>query len=242
MTLTWQKRRLRRAAELIRPIPHMYFSHIPILTRKCIFYTLPPHMERVMNDLIHAFTPAWPVGRTFTGARIADIAKRFIGVHGERHGRMTIPDEGLDTVGLIEAVAERLASRSRSTLTGRCMAASSTCWKSPSKRPRRAMCWNSTSPRRGADGRLATSWPFSASANRPWPRTPRSSACRTPCASAGSTGCGATICGAPGASTPGANRDRPCRHPRPHRRPPQASGRRRSLEPGHRTPAPRTGH
>ena len=61
-----------------------------------------------MNDLTHAFSPSWAARRTFTGARIADIAKRFIGVHGERHGRMSTPDEGLDTVGLIEAVAERL--------------------------------------------------------------------------------------------------------------------------------------
>ena len=61
-----------------------------------------------MNDLTHAFTPLWSQKRTFTGARIADIAKRFIGVHGEIHGRMTTPDEGLDTTGLIEAVAERL--------------------------------------------------------------------------------------------------------------------------------------
>ena len=60
-----------------------------------------------MNDLTHAFT-TWPTRRAFTGARIADIAKRFIGVHGERYGRMATPDEGLDTVGLIEAVAERL--------------------------------------------------------------------------------------------------------------------------------------
>lgn len=60
-----------------------------------------------MNDLTHAFT-TWSLRRTFTGARIADIAKRFIGVHGERYGRMTTPNEGLDTVGLIEVVAERL--------------------------------------------------------------------------------------------------------------------------------------
>ena len=60
-----------------------------------------------MNDLTHAFIP-WAMRRTFTGARIADIAKRFIGVHGERYGRMTVPSEGLDAVGLIEAVAERL--------------------------------------------------------------------------------------------------------------------------------------
>ncbi len=60
-----------------------------------------------MNDLTHAFT-AWSAQGTFTGARIADIAKRFAGVHGERYGRMTAPDEGLDTVGLIEAVAGRL--------------------------------------------------------------------------------------------------------------------------------------
>ena len=57
-----------------------------------------------MNDLTHAFTTR----HTFTGARIADIAKRFIGVHGERYGRMATPGEGLDTVGLIEVVAERL--------------------------------------------------------------------------------------------------------------------------------------
>ena len=56
-----------------------------------------------MNDLTHAFAV-----RTFTGPRIADIAKRFTGVHGERYGRMTTPGEGLDTVGLIAAVAERL--------------------------------------------------------------------------------------------------------------------------------------
>ncbi len=61
-----------------------------------------------MNDLTHAFTPTWSPQRTFTGARIADIAKRFVGVHGERHGRMATPSEGLDTVGLIEAVAERI--------------------------------------------------------------------------------------------------------------------------------------
>jgi len=61
-----------------------------------------------MNDLTHAFNPFWAMRRTFTGARIADIAKRFIGVHGEHYGRMTPPDEGLDTTGLIEAVAERL--------------------------------------------------------------------------------------------------------------------------------------
>jgi len=60
-----------------------------------------------MNDLTHTFT-AWPPQKTFTGMRIADIAKRYIGVHGERHGRMSLPDEGLDTVGLVEAVAERL--------------------------------------------------------------------------------------------------------------------------------------
>jgi hypothetical protein len=60
-----------------------------------------------MNDLTHAFTP-WSQQRTFTGARIADIAKRFAGVHGERYGRTATPDEGLDTVGLIQAVAERL--------------------------------------------------------------------------------------------------------------------------------------
>lgn len=60
-----------------------------------------------MNDLTHAFTTQRP-RHIFTGARIADIAKRFIGVHGERYGRMTTPNEGLDTVGLIEAVAERL--------------------------------------------------------------------------------------------------------------------------------------
>ncbi len=60
-----------------------------------------------MNDLSHAFTP-WAARRTFTGARITDIAKRFTGVHGERYGRMATPDEGLDTIGLIEAVAERL--------------------------------------------------------------------------------------------------------------------------------------
>ena len=60
-----------------------------------------------MNDLTHAFT-TWSPQRTFTGARIADIAKRFIGIHGERYGRMSSPDEGIDTVGLIEAVAERL--------------------------------------------------------------------------------------------------------------------------------------
>ena len=61
-----------------------------------------------MNDLTHAFTPSWTARRTVTGAHIADIAKRFTGVHGERHGRMTTPDEGLDTVGLIAAVADRL--------------------------------------------------------------------------------------------------------------------------------------
>jgi len=60
-----------------------------------------------MNDLTHVFT-TWRPARTSTGARIADIAKRFTGVHGERHGRMTTPDEGLDCIGLIEAVAERI--------------------------------------------------------------------------------------------------------------------------------------
>lgn len=57
-----------------------------------------------MNDLTHAFLTR----PTVTGTRIAEIAKRFIGVHGERYGRMATPDEGLDTVGLIEAVAERI--------------------------------------------------------------------------------------------------------------------------------------
>jgi len=60
-----------------------------------------------MNDLTHAFT-TWSPARAVSGARIADIAKRFNGVHGERHGRMTTPDEGLDTIGLIEAVAGRI--------------------------------------------------------------------------------------------------------------------------------------
>ncbi len=57
-----------------------------------------------MNDLTHAFTTR----RTVTGTQIADIAKRFIGVHGERYGRMATPDEGLDSIGLIEAVAEHI--------------------------------------------------------------------------------------------------------------------------------------
>ncbi len=61
-----------------------------------------------MNDLTHAFTSSWSPKRPFTGARITDIAKRFTGIHGELHGRLRTPDEGLDTVGLIAAVAERL--------------------------------------------------------------------------------------------------------------------------------------
>jgi hypothetical protein len=56
-----------------------------------------------MNDLTHAFTT-----RTFTGPEIASIAKSFSGIHGERYGRRSTASEGLDTVGLIAAVAERL--------------------------------------------------------------------------------------------------------------------------------------
>lgn len=56
-----------------------------------------------MNDLTHVFATC-----TFTGAEIAGIARRFRGIHGERHGRMSTPGEGLDTVGLVEKVAAHL--------------------------------------------------------------------------------------------------------------------------------------
>jgi hypothetical protein len=59
-----------------------------------------------MNDLTHVFAT-----RTVTGAEIADTARRFCGIHGQRHGRMTTPGEGLDTVGLIEAVAGCIGQR-----------------------------------------------------------------------------------------------------------------------------------
>ena len=78
-----------------------------------------------MNAYTHAFSHAYarafatrphphrtplPSGRTVEGTTIADIAKRFRGVHGQRYGRLIAPNEGLDCIGLIERVAEAIGN------------------------------------------------------------------------------------------------------------------------------------
>ncbi len=61
----------------------------------------------------HPHRTPLPRGRAIDGATIADIAKRFRGVHGERHGRLLTPGEGLDCIGLVERVAQAIGETVR---------------------------------------------------------------------------------------------------------------------------------